>query len=291
MALTSPGLTLAIPALFGMIKPQVDALRKLGAVDFAASADGIMPVKPGATIKVPISSVTAAAEYNYDNNNYCTGGETSWASLTATHYLQGFDISGENVDQGVSQARMEGLFSRRAGAGIAAAMQGAVKTALDGATTSTGVTVPAIGTAVLSDYMNIGSDLTWLNKSTSALAVNGAALADIKKLFAAGHIIGTDEQLAQFMGFKDIVLVPGMTARFAVVPDTAIGFVARVPAIVANYEQFGTEVDEDTGLAVGIVVANDQCHNRKIVNADLWFGAKLLSANAAATQAGVVKIA
>lgn len=291
MALTSPGLTLAIPALFGMIKPQVDALRKLGAVDFAASADGIMPVKPGATIKVPISSVTAAAEYNYDNNNYCTGGETSWASLTCTHYLQGFDISGENVDQGVSQARMEGLFSRRAGAGIAAAMQGAVKTALDGATTSTGVTVPAIGTAVLSDYMNIGSDLMWLNKSTSALAVNGAALADIKKLFASGHIIGTDEQLAQFMGFKDIVLVPGMSARFAVVPDTAIGFVARVPAIVANYEQFGTEVDEDTGLAVGIVVANDQCHNRKVVNADLWIGAKVLSANAAATQAGVVKIA
>lgn len=291
MALTSPGLTLAIPAMFGMIRPQVDALRKLGAVDFAADADGILPIKPGATMKVPISSVTAALEYDYDDNNYCTGGNTTWAQLTATHYLQGFDISGENVDQGVSQARMEGLFSRRAGAGIAAAMQGAVKTALDGATTSTGVEVPAIGTAVLSDYMNIGSDLAWLNKSTSALAVNGAALADIKKLFAAGHIIGTDAELAQFMGFRDLVLVPGMTARFAVVPDTAIGFVGRVPAIVANYEQSGVEVDEESGLAVGIVLANDQCHNRKIVNADLWFGAAVMSANAAATQAGVVKIA
>lgn len=291
MAITAPGLTLAIPALFGCIKPQVDALRKLGAVDFAASADGIMPVKPGATVKVPISSVTAASEYDYDDNNYLTGGETSWASLTCTHYLQGFDISGENVDQGVSQAGIENKFSRRAGSGISASMQGAVKTALDGATTSTGVTVPAIGTAVLSDYMNIGADITWLNKSTSALAVNGTALADIKKLFAAGHIIGTDEQLAQFMGFRDLVLVPGMTARFAVVPDTAIGFLARVPAIVADYPQAGAEVDEDTGLAVGIVLANDQAHNRKVLSADLWFGAKVLSANAAATQAGVIKIA
>lgn len=290
MAITAPGLVLAVPALFGMIKPQLDALRKLGAFDFAASADGIMPIKPGATIKVPISDVSGAAEYDYDDNNYFTGGETAWAALTCTHFLKGYDISGENVDQGVSQAGIENKFSRRAGAGIAASMQGAVKTALDGATTSTGVTVPAIGTAVLSDYMNIGADITWLNKSTSALAVNGTALADIKKLFAAGHIIGTDEQLAQFMGFRDLVLVPGMTARFAVVPDTAIGFLGRVPSIVADYPQFGTEVDEDTGLAVGIVLANDQEHNRKIVNADLWFGAKVLSANAEATQAGVIKI-
>lgn len=291
MAITAPGITLAIPALFGMIKPQVDTLRKLGAVDFAASADGIMPIKPGATIKIPISSVDSALEYDYDDNNYFTGGDTSWASLTATHYLKGFDISGEDVDKGVSRVGIENKFSRRAGSGVSMSMQKAVRTALDGVTASTGVTVPAIGTAVLSDYLNIAASITWLDKSSSVLAVNGTALADIKKLFAAGHIIGTDEQLAKFMGFRDLVLVPGMTARFAVVPDTSVGFIARVPAIVASYEQYGAEVDEDTGLAVGIVLANDQEHNRKILNGDLWFGAAVLSANAAATQAGVIKIA
>lgn len=290
MGISSPGLVLSIPALFGMIKPQVDALRKIGAVDFAADADGIMPIKPGATLKVPVSAVAAAGAYNADTNNYCTGGDTTWAQLTATHYLQGFDITGADVDSGASQARMEQLFARRAGSGIAVAMQNTVKTALDGATTSTGVTVPAIGTAVLSDYLNIGNSLTWLDKSTAVLAVNGAALADIKKLFAAGHIIGTNAELAQFMGFADLVLVPGMTARFAIIPSTSVGFLARVPEIIADYPQAGAQVDEDTGLAVGIVVANDQCHNRRIVNADLWFGVTVLSANAGATTAGVVKI-
>lgn len=291
MAITAPGLTLSIPALFGMIKPTVDTLRKIGSTDFAASADGIMPIKPGATLKVPVSSVSAALEYDYDDNNYCTGGETSWAQLTAKHYLQGFDISGVDIDSGVSQGRMEQLFARRAGAGIAAAVQGVVVAALDGATASTGVTVPDVGTAVLSDYLNIGNGLAWLDKSTSVLAVNGTALADIKKLFAAGHIIGTNTEIAQFMGFADLVLVPGMTARFAIIPATSVGFVGRVPEIIADYPQAGAEMDEDTGLAVGIVVANDQCHNRRIVNADLWFGMAVLSANAGATTAGVVKIA
>lgn len=296
MAITSPGLVLAIPALFGFIKPKTDTLLKLGATDFAAAADGILDVKPGATLKVPISSVTGALEYDYDDNNYCKGGDTSWASLTATHFLQGYDISGEDVDKGASQQRMEQLFARRAGAGIAMAMQGVVKDALDGATESTGVTVPAIGTADLSDYMNIANSVVgadgepWLDKSASILAVNSAAYADIKKLFAAGHIIGTDAELAAFMGFADLVLVPGMTARFAVIPPTSVGFIARVPAIVADYPQAGVQVDDATGLAVGIVVANDQCHNRRIVNADLWFGVKVLSANAAATTAGVIKI-
>lgn len=292
MAITAPGLVLAIPALFGFIRPKTDTLMKLGATDFAASAAGIMDIKPGATLKVPIASVTGALEYDYDDNNYCTGGDTSWASLTATHFLQGYDISGEDVDKGSSQQRMEQLFARRAGAGIAMAMQGVVKDALDGATTSTGVTVPATGTAVLSDYMTIANGVAdWLDKSASILVVNGEAYADIKKLFAAGHIIGTDAELAAFMGFADLVLVPGMTARFAVIPPTSVGFIARVPAIVADYQQAGTQVDDATGLAVGIVVANDQCHNRRIVNADLWFGVKVLSANAAASTAGVIKIA
>lgn len=291
MAITAPGLVLAIPALFGMIKPQLDTLRKLGAVDFAASADGIMPITPGATFKVPVSSVAAALEYNATTNNYCTGGDTSWAQLTATHFLQGYDISGEDVDKGVSQARMEQLFARRAGAGIAMAVQGTLKTALDGATTSTGVTVPAISTATVGDYLKIADGASgWLDKSTSVLAVNGAAYADLKAKFAANNIIGTATEMAQFMGFADLVVVPGMTARFVIVPATSVGFVGRVPEIIADYPQAGVQVDDDTGLAIGIVVANDQCHNRRIVNADLWFGTTVLSANAAATTAGVIKI-
>lgn len=293
MAITSPALTLAMDAMFGNIKPVLDAVKKLGATDFSADAPGFQ-VKPGATIKVPVSSIEAANEYDDTNNNYLTGGTTDWATLTATHYLKGFDVSGVNVDQGCDAQKMKQLFTSRAGAGIAAAVQGNLKSALDGATASSAVTLAAITSSAgptIDDYLALGDTKTWLNKATSMLALNGTLLANIKKVFAAQHIIGTPDELAQYMGFAGCVLVPGMTARAAIVPAGAMGFLGRVPSIIARFMESGAQTDEDTGLSVGIVLADDQAHNRLVANADLWFGSALKSAPADASKAGVIKIA
>ena len=289
MAITSPALTLAVPALFGRIRPATDLLRRLGPTDFAADAPTVQ-IAPGATIKVPISSVDAAQEYNASTNNYLTGGSTDWASLTATHLLSGHDVSGVDIDSGVNQGRIEQLFSIRAGDAIAAAVQGVLKTALDGVTQSTEIVIPATGSATLADYLNIASGIAWLDRATSMLAVNGSELAAIKAVFAAQHILGTDEELARYMGFAGIVCVPGMTARAVIVPRSSVGFLARVPTTIARYRESGVETDGDTQLSIGIVVADDQGKNRLVVNGDIWFGATLLSANAAATTAGAVKI-
>ena len=293
MAITSPALTLAMDAMFGNIKPVIDALKKLGATDFSADAPGFQ-VKPGATIKIPVSSIEAASEYNDTSNNYLTGGNTDWATLTATHYLKGFDVSGVNVDQGCDAPKMKQLFTARAGAGIAAAVQNNLKSALDGATASTGITLKLITSSegpTIDEYLALGDTSTWLNKSTSMLALNGTLLANIKKVFAAQNIIGTPDELAQYMGFAGCVLVPGMTARAAIVPAGSMGFLGRVPAIIARFMEAGSQMDEDTGLSVGIVVADDQAHNRLVANADLWFGTALKSAPAGADKAGVIKIA
>lgn len=293
MAITSPALTLAMDAMFGNIKPVIDAVKKLGATDFSADAPGFQ-VKPGATIKIPVSSIEAASEYNDTSNNYLTGGNTDWATLTATHYLKGFDVSGVNVDQGCDAQKMKQLFTARAGAGIAAAVQENIKSALNGATTSTGITLEEITSSdgpTIDEYLALGDGATWLNKSTSMLALNGTLLANIKKVFAAQHIIGTPDELAQYMGFAGCVLVPGMTARAAIVPAGSMGFLGRVPAIIARFMEAGAQMDEDTGLSVGIVLADDQAHNRLVANADLWFGSALKSAPANAETAGVIKIA
>ena len=293
MAITSPALTLAMDAMFGNIKPVIDAVKKLGATDFSPDAPSFQ-VKPGATIKVPVSSIEAANEYNDENNNYLTGGKTDWATLTATHYLKGFDVSGVNIDQGCDAQKMKQRFTARAGAGIAAAVQKNIKSALDGATESTGVTLKAISGSdgpTIDEYLALGDGNDWLNKATSMLAVNGTLLANIKKIFAAQHIIGTPDELAQYMGFAGCVLVPGMSARAAIVPAGSMGFLGRVPAIIAQFMEAGVQMDEDTGLSVGIVLANDQAHNRLVVNADLWFGTALKSAPANAATAGVIKIA
>lgn len=292
MALTSPALTLAVEAMFGNIKPTLDALKKLGITDFSAEKPSV-EIKPGATIKVPVSSVSAANAYDPTTNNYRTGGSTDWASLTATHYLQGFDITGVNVDQGVDAGRMKQLFTARAGTGIAMAIQNAVKSAIDGATAATAAAgkIAAVASVTADAYLALGDGISFLDKPTSVLAVNGTELASIKAKFAAINITGTKTELAQYMGFKDMVLIPGMTARAAIVPANAIGFISRVPSIIADYKEVGTETDPDTGLAIGIVVASDQDHNRLIANADLWFGCTVQSANAGLTTAGVVKIA
>ena len=291
MAMTSPALALAVEALFGNIKPTLNALKKLGTTDFSADAPN-MDIKPGATIKVPVSSVDAAAAFDGETNNYTTGGKTEWASLTATHYLKGFDISGVNVDQGVNASRMKQLFTARAGAGIAMAIQSAIKSALDGVTAPTAASgkLPALTAVTAADYLALGDNISFLDKETSVLAVNGAELASIKAKFAAINITGKPSDLAQYMGFKDMVLIPGMTARAVIVPATGIGFIARVPSIVADYKESGVETDPDTDLSIGIVVANDQSENRIIANADLWFGCAVQSANAGLTTAGLVKI-
>ena len=287
MALTSPGLVLSVEALFGAIKPRVDILKTIGATDFSAAPPNV-DIKPGATVKVPVSSITAATAYDKDTNNYRTGGDTSWATLTATHFLKGYDISGENVDQGVNASRMKQLFAVRAGGGISAAMANTVASALDGVTASTAVTLPAAPT--LTDYINLASAQKWLDKSQATLVVNGSELALLRGAAAEKHLAGSDEEIARFIGVRAIALMPGMTARAVLAPESSVGFMGRVPTIIARYVESGVETDEDSGLSVGIVVADDQDHNRLVVNADLWFGCTVLSAPANAGTAGAIKV-
>lgn len=239
-------------------------------------------------MKYPISSISAASAYNASTNHYRTGGATEWGTLTATHYLQGYDLSGADIDSGVDGPRVRQLFSRRAGAGISAAIQKTTADGLDGAAVSTAVTLPASPT--ISEYIAAGANLKWLDKASSALVVNGAELALIKGVFAAANMPVPNSEIAAFLGFADLVLVPGLTARAAIVPASSVGFIGRVPTIIARYVEAGAETDPDSGLSIGIVVADDQDHNRIIVNADLWFGVAVLSSNAAATTQGVIKV-
>lgn len=290
MALNSPAILLAMEALFGNIKPALDVIKRLGTMDFSDQAP-TFDVKPGATIKIPVSSVAAASEYHATNNNYRTGGDTAWAELVAKHFLKGYDVTGVDIDKGINAGRIKGLFSSRAGSSIAAAALGTVASALDGTTTSTSVKCPAIGTATIDDYVNLAHGKDWLNPATSVLALKGTEMANIKKLFFGDSIAGSDQQLASYLGFKDAVVVPGLTTtRMCIVPDGALGCLARVPTYVARYLEAGSETDPDTGLSVGIVVADDQDHNRLIVNGDIWFGTAVQSCAAAATTAGIINV-
>lgn len=286
MALTSPALTLAVEAMFGNIKPALDIIDALGPTDFSDGAPGV-DVKPGATIKVPLSTVGAAQAFNASSNNYLTGGDTDWATLTASHYLQGYDVSGVNLDQGVNAARIRQLFAKRCGSSIAMAARAAIVSALDGATASTGVKIAASPT--LAQYDALASACDWFNPAECVLVLNGAEWVKVKGVLHGSHLSASPQSAAEELGFKRVVVLP-TTGRAFIVPFGSMGFISRVPQIVADYKEHGTETDPDSGLSVGIVVADEQSGNRIVVNGDLWFGAALLSANAAATTPGVVKV-
>ena len=270
MALTSPALTLSIEALFGHIRPALDLIDALGPTDFSKEAPGI-DVKPGATIKIPLSTVeaakpfvdSAAATQQNPVNNYLTGGNTEWAALTATHYLQGFDIKGVNIDQGVNAARMKQLFSKRAGVGIAMAVKDAIRTALDNTTNipaSTAVKIPAVNSVALADYDGLAHAKDWYDPTESCLVVNGTEYGTIKKLMHAAHLSATPESIAAELGFKKVIVLAGLTRRACIVPYSSIGFIARVPALVADFDEAGVETDEKSGLSLGMAYhpyAND----------------------------------
>lgn len=288
MALTSPALTLSIEALFGNVKPALDLIAKLGPTDFSAEAPG-MDIKPGATVKVPLSTVAAAAAFDESTNNYLTGGSTDWATLTATHYLQGYDLKGVNIDEGVNESRIKQLFARRCGTGISMAAMKAIKDALDGCTASTGVTLPA--TATLADYDGLASAKDWYNGMESVLCLNTAEYAALKGVMHGAHLSATPDAMAEELGFRAVALIPSMTARAVIVPYGSLGFISRVPALVADYKESGIETDPDSGLSIGIVVASDQGLNREVVNGDLWFGCAAVSASANATTThGIIKV-
>lgn len=297
MAISSASLAAAMPAMFGNIKPALDLLKKLGYTDFSADAPEY-EVKAGSTIKIPISSVAAALAFHSTNNNYTTGGTTGWATLTATHYLQGFDISGADVDGGHDLNRMKQLFTARAGLCIAAACMSNLVSAIGTATASQVVTLGTIGAQsgapTLNSYMTLGDSVKQINKAQSVLAVNATLLADIKAKLAAAYVVPASlTEAGQYLGFRDMVLVPGMTARAFIVPQGSCGFLGRVPKIIARYIESGVETDDDTGLSVGIVVADDQSGNRQIANADLWFGTAVQTATesgGAITAGGAIKI-
>ena len=290
MALQAPALTLSIEALFGHIRPALDLIDALGPTDFSKDAPGV-EVKPGATIKVPLSTVSAALQFNEASNNYLTGGATTWASLTATHYLQGFDIKGENIDQGVNAPRIRQLFSKRCGVGIAMAVRNAIRTALDNTTSipaSTAVQIPA--TATLEAYDGLAHAKDWYDPAEACLVVNGTEYSNIKKVMHAAHLSATPDSIAAELGFRKVIPLAGMTRRACIVPYSSIGFVARVPALVADFPEAGVETDEKSGLSLGIVVAEEQGVNKRVVNGDLWFGCATIGSPVGATTPGIIGV-
>ena len=168
------------------------------------------------------------------------------------------------------------------------AAKAAIISALDGTTASTGVKIVASPT--LAQYDALATAVNWYDPTEACLVVNGTEYAKIKGVMHGANLSATPESIAAELGFRKVIVLGSMTARAVIVPYSSIGFLARVPTLIASYKESGVETDETSGLSVGIVVADDQATNKEVVNADLWFGVAAVSANAAATTPGIIKV-
>ena len=167
----------------------------------------------------------------------------------------------------------------------------AIRTSLDGTTLSTGVKIPAVGSATLAHYDGLATAKDWYDPAEACLVVNGTEYSNIKQLMHAAHLSAAPQSIAEELGFKKVIVLAGMTARACIVPYSSIGFISRVPALIADYEESGVETDEKSGLAVGIVVASERGDNKRVVSGDLWFGVASISASAnATTTKGIIKV-
>lgn len=287
MAINSIALQLSVAELFKQALPAVDLIAKLGYTDFSASAPEIK-IGSGQTVKMPLGDSGVADVFAKGTNDYLSSADPDLVNLTATHILSGHTVDGEGLDSADYAPRYKQIFAAKAGRAVGAKMKALAAAALDGATASTGVTLPA--TPTLANYMALATAKPWIDGNMATLVVNGAEAAKIKGVFAAAHLVPTNEQIAEFLGFRGFAVLNGMTARAAIVPEGCFGMLGRVPTIIANYRESGVEVDSESGLAIGIVVADNQGSNEIKVSADAWFGAACKSAPATAATAGVVKV-
>lgn len=283
----SAALSASVGELFAKATPALAKVAQLGFTDFAATAPEFY-IAPNATIKAPLFGSGVAAAFAAGSNDFLSGSEQT-GTMTASNLLIGHSITGQTLDGIDGAPRIKQIFAARAGMGLGAGAIALACTALDSASTSS-INIPAIGTVTLAQYQGLVNKKDWIQPALSVLVLNGAEMANVKALFAANGVIATPEELAAYLGFAAVVCMP-TTARAFIIPEGCFGMLGRVPTLVANYRESGVEVDPETGLAVNIVVADDQASNKIKVSANAWLAAGIKSySSSAATVPGVIKI-
>lgn len=268
-------------AIMGLQKHMANL--KYFAKDVSPKAD-----RPFAGVQVPVYALSAAAEFDEQNNNWC-GGQNEVDGVVVTldkHYIK--SISLNDIEAGETDIN----FLRDGSRAIADTLGHAANKYVWGLINSTNVPVSAdfdgSSLSAFAQLFKIADDHD-VNPYECVLALNPENYAKLMAQLPA-NVYGTDDAIKfgvvpNAFGFRAVVCtsyLPEGTIG-AIIPYNTIAIVSRTnkPAVDGYVATWTSETDD--GFTLGYRVFEHLCYGRLFLGADVLFGAKIV-------QDGIVRL-
>ena len=245
----------ALQALFAKLAP---------ITDFAHNFNDLQDRK-GASIVVPVFNLSAAAEFDADNNNYCGGTNEA-------------DAATVNLDKHLVKSFVYTDYAE---------MFTNVYNTVIGLLNDTNVTKTTTSDlSALEDFTGLVKDVydKQLDLGETVLMLSPeyyGNLLGVLKYAGYGAVDPIqDARVPSFIGFKSVVCAPGLPATWkgALVDRNSIAIASRylAPMPGAGYSETWKAVDTNSGLTIGYRVGQQICSGYRFIAGEALFGAQIL---------------
>ena len=286
-SLTSPAL------VFATDKAIIAARRALAKVSVFATDFSADAVQPGSTMKIPVFTPSAAADFNASSNNYATAdGSVTWASVTFGHHVKHtfqFDDKDFTLVNGTN-------FWANAGRASGNAIAKAILSAVSGLINRTAIPKSAANEAVLAAItkkdaianLRAQCDTADIDPAETVLMLSptyfAALLAQLDANLYGGPSAIREGVIDGLYGFKAVIENGALTTATgenlvgALIPTDGLAVAGRtVPVLSPNvYEEIGQTRDEVSGLVIGARRHGDPATGANYLTHEALFGAALV---------------
>lgn len=239
---------------------------------------------PGKSIQVPIYNLSAAAEFDAVNNNYCTDGTEIGAGLISLdkHFVKSVSITD------VQEAETGIRWVQDTTVALADTLTRSVNAYVFGLINATNVTLTADTPTTKATVANL-----YAIAEQNDIPVDRAIVALGPTQFATvlgqldANVYGGSEAIRLgvipgLYGFKGFVCTSNLPegTNGAIIADTAVGIASRYlyPGTEGAYPEVWSATDED-GFTVGYRRFMDLCSGTNKLAGDVLFGASILQPN------------
>lgn len=238
--------------------------------------------RKGASIVIPVFDLSAAADFDADNNNYCNGTTEMDAATVnlSSHLIKQFMYTDRDV------AETEVQWFRDVGYAVGDAVGRGIYNTVIGLINTTNVTLTAdndlsaktdfaaLVNTVYANNLDLGQTVLMLNPIaySNLLGTLDAYVYGGPEAIRGGSVPG-------LYGFKSVVCAPGLNAAFAgaLVDVNSIGIASRYLAPMAGaYVDAWKASDPNSGLTIGFRSFANLCTGRRYLDAEVLFGAKVI---------------
>lgn len=270
----------ALQALFAKLAPIQDF-----AHNFRELED-----RKGASIVIPNFSLSAAAPFNADSNNYCGGtNEIDAATLNLNkHYVKSLVVTDRDLAETEIQFYRDG--GTAIGDALGRAVYGEVISSLAAAEGTLSADVTLNSKQAFADLFSTTYE-KGLDISEAVLMLSPAnyakALGTLDAYVYGGNEAVRGGRIDGLYGFKSVVCAPNLGAGIEgyIVDRNSVGVAARYLAPMAGaYVATWQTSDPNSGFPIGFRAFEELCKGYRVLAGETLFGVKVIR------PAGVVKL-